>query len=87
MQVRIDLGWGVFEESGAKRDNLLMDRNSIVSPEKFSLQDGILIGELTKSPVTVQWSSTFFPTDWQVVPDPAVEGIRVPNAVATGGEV
>ena len=74
LTVSIDLGWGVYEESGPNRDSLLLDPESIIAPENFKWSEGKLVGILSKEPVVFEWSSRYFPNDWQVVPDPKVFG-------------
>lgn len=75
MDVCIDLGWAVYEERGAKRDESLTDSASVSVPPGFSLKDGILQGKLTKEFIELSWKSLDFPDDWRVVPDPKVEPV------------
>jgi hypothetical protein len=72
MEVTIDLGWAVYEESGPKRDNTLTDESSVSLPQGFVLEDGALKGKLTKELVELSWKSLYFPDDWRVAPDPRV---------------
>ncbi len=75
MEVVINLGWGVVEDSRSpKRDDSLSDTESIDAPPSFTREeDGVLKGSLTKDPRWFRWKSTWFPNDWKVAPDPTVE--------------
>ncbi len=72
MEVIVDLGWKVFEESGAIRDESLFENETINSPPGFVRDESRLRGILTKEPVTFEWKSRFFPDYWQLTPDPVV---------------
>jgi hypothetical protein len=84
LEVTVTLGWRVMEESGSVPDAALLDESSPVVPSGFVPVDGsnrTFRGLLTADPQPFTWSTNFFPDDWQIAPDPAVEAVDI----KTGG--
>lgn len=76
--VKVSLSWKVLEDGeGGVVDAALADHAGVKWPPGFKeIQPGTAEGIMTALPIRFEWSSQYFPDDWQVLPFPRVDLIQ-----------